>query len=136
MSDPISLTAEAIAVLVATKTFEKTGEKLGENVWKLVANFLKALKKKSPSTAVAIQTVAANRKLAKVGPNKHEINTLIHEVEEAAKNDAQVQKSLDELCFAVTRKPNTIINMSQLAEKIGIVIQSGENIHITNTNNF
>jgi hypothetical protein len=48
--EPVSLTAAAIATLVATKAFEKTGEKLSDSVWNLVSSFLATLRKKDPKT--------------------------------------------------------------------------------------
>ena len=58
MVEPVTLTAAAIATMMATKAFEKTGEKVGEGVWGLVSKFLAALKHKDPATAGAIETVA------------------------------------------------------------------------------
>jgi hypothetical protein len=65
MVEPVTaLTATAIATMIATKAFEKTGDKLGEGVWALVSKFLTALRRKDASTAEAIATVAQKPELA------------------------------------------------------------------------
>jgi hypothetical protein len=58
MSDPLVLSAEAIAVLVATKALGKTGEKLSETTFNLVGEFLRSLKRKDPNTAATIEKAA------------------------------------------------------------------------------
>ncbi|TVP66045.1 MAG: hypothetical protein EA342_12805, partial [Leptolyngbya sp. LCM1.Bin17] len=79
--EPVSLTAAAIATLVATKAFEKTGEKLSDSVWNLVSGFLTALRKKDPATAQAIEQVAQQPTLADQQPATHGTATLVTTVE-------------------------------------------------------
>ena len=68
MVEPVTLTAAAIATMMATKAFEKTGEKVGEGIWGLVSKFLAALKHKDPATAGAIEAVAQRPELAEQQP--------------------------------------------------------------------
>lgn len=57
--DPLVLAAAiAVATTVVTKALEKTGEKLGERAFQLSERFLKSLRKKSPSTALAIENAS------------------------------------------------------------------------------
>ena len=53
--EPVSLTAAAIATLVITKAFEKTGEIIGEKAWDEGEKLLVLLKRKEPSTAKVIE---------------------------------------------------------------------------------
>jgi len=66
--EPVTLTASAIAVLIATKAFEKTGEKLTESVWNSVEKFSAHLQRKDPKTAEAIALVAKQPELAQQQP--------------------------------------------------------------------
>lgn len=125
MVDPASLSAGAIAVLIATKAFEKTGEKLSESTWNLVSKFLNSLKRKSPITAMAIERVAQQPELAEQQPDDYGIAVLINKVEEAAKEDLEVQYDLQAIADAIQAKPGTIANMTKLAEKIGVLVQGG-----------
>lgn len=53
--EPVTLIAAAIATLVITKAFEKTGEILGEKALEQGGNLLSLLKRKAPTTATAIE---------------------------------------------------------------------------------
>ncbi len=121
--EPVSLTAAAIATLVATKAFEKTGEKLSDSVWNLVSGFLTALRKKDPATAQAIEQVAQQPTLADQQPATHGTATLVTTVEALAAQDLELQTSAQAIQTAVQAQPGAIVNMTQLAEKIGVVNQ-------------
>lgn len=125
MTDPVTLSAGAIAVLVATKAFEKTGEKLSESTWNLVSKFLTSLKRKDPSTATAIERVAQQPTLAEQQPADFGTAVLIGKVEEAAKDDQEVRQDVQAIADALRSQPGTIINMTKLAEKIGVIVQGG-----------
>ena len=125
MVDPASLSAGAIAVMIATKAFEKTGEKLSESTWNLVSKFLNSLKRKSPTTATAIERVAQQPELAEQQPDDYGMAVLISKVEEVAKDDLEVQHDLQAIANAIQAKPGTIANMTKLAEKIGVLVQGG-----------
>ena len=135
MIDPMSLSAGAIAVLIATKAFEKTGERLGESTWTLVNKFLSSLKRKSPSTATAIEKVAQNPELAEQKPDEYGVTVLIRQVEEAAKDDPEINQVLLAIADAIKNKPNTIANLTKIADKIGTLSQGNENI-FNISNNF
>lgn len=135
MPEPVTLTATTIATLVATKAFEKTGEKITEGVWGLVTKFLTALKRQDPKTAAAIETVAQQPQLAEQQPQDYGTATLIARVEEAAREDAEIRQVAQEIQTAVQAQPGAIVNMTQLAEKIGVVNQ-GTIINQNNTLSF
>lgn len=125
MTDPVSLSAGAIAVLVATKAFEKTGEKLSESTWNLVSKFLSSLRRKDPSTATAIEKVAQQPTLAEQQPADFGTAVLIEKVEEAAKDDLEVRQNVQAIADALQSQPGTIVNMTKLAEQIGVLVQGG-----------
>ena len=125
MADPVSLSAGAIAVLIATKAFEKTGEKLSESTWNLVSKFLSSLKRKDPATATAIEKVAQQPELAEQQPDDFDIAVLISNVEEAAKDDLEVRRDVQAIADAIQSQPGTLVNMTKLAEKIGVLVQGG-----------
>lgn len=125
MTDPVSLSAGAIAVLVATKAFEKTGEKLSESTWNLVSKFLGSLKRKDPATATAIEKVAQQPELADQQPDDFGTAVLIDKVQEAAIDDLEVRQDVQAIADAIQSQPGTLVNMTKLAEKIGVLVQGG-----------
>ncbi len=134
--EPItSLTATAIATLVATKAFEKTGDKVGEGLWALVGKFLTALKRKDQETAAAIETVAQKPELAEQQPADYGVATLVARAEAAAQDDAEVRQAAQDVQAAVQAQPGAIVNMTKLAEKIGVVNQ-GTIVNQTNHLSF
>jgi hypothetical protein len=126
MADPVSLSAGAIAVLVSTKALEKTGEKLSESTWNLVAKFLTFLRRRDPTTAKAIESLSQNPALADQQPENYSIPVLVCRVEEAAEEDLDIQQTLQALVDAVQFEPGAVVNMTKLAEKIGVVVQGGK----------
>ncbi len=133
--EPVSLTAAAIATLVATKAFEKTGEKLTDRLWNLVSSFLATLRKQDPKTAEAIEQVAQNPALADQQPATHGTAALVTTVEALAVQDPELQTSAQAIQTAVQAQPGEIVNMTQLAEKIGVVNQ-GTIVNQQNTINL
>jgi hypothetical protein len=133
--EPVSLTTAAIATLVATKAFEKTGEKLTDSVWNLVSGFLTALRKKDPKTAEAIEQVAQQPALAEQQPATHGTAALVKTVETLAAQDPELQTAAQVIQTAVQAQPGAIVNMTQLAEKIGVVNQ-GTIVNQQNTINL
>jgi len=121
MVEPISATV--IATLIATKAFEKTGDKLGEGVWALVSKFLSTLKRKDPATAAAIAQVAQTPALAEKQAQTYGTAALMAKVEEVAKNDVEIQQAAQEIQTAVQAQPGAIVNLTKLAEKIGVLNQ-------------
>jgi hypothetical protein len=119
MVEPITtLTAATIATLVATKAFEKTGEKVSEAVWNLVSKFLAAVRKKDGATATAIETASQNPQLS-----EQQAKELTVKVEALATDDSDIQQAAQAIQTAIQAQPGAIVNMTQLAEKIGVVNQ-------------
>lgn len=139
--EPATLTAAAIATLVVTKAFEKTGEMLGEKVVEQGANLTRLLRHKSPSTATAIelaqqqpldygQAVLELEAAAKTDP---EIAQAVKEVEIAAKAEPNLAQAVQAVEETVKSQPSIINNFGKLAEKIANVYQSP--VSIQNQNN-
>jgi hypothetical protein len=127
MVEPVTtLTATAIATLVATKAFEKTGEQLSEGVWNLVSKFIGAIRKKDPATATAIEA-APILKLT-----DQQTQDLAAKVEVLAAEDPDIRQAAADIQTAIQAQPGAIVNMTQLAEKIGVVNQ-GTIINQNNT---
>ena len=135
MVEPVTLTAAAIATMIATKAFEKTGEKIGEAVGGLIPKFISALRRKDPKTADAIATVAQQPDLAEQQPETYGTPTLVAKVEAIAQEDAEIQQVAQEIQTAIQAQPGAVVNLTQLAEKIGVVNQ-GTIINQTNTLSF
>lgn len=133
--EPVTLTASAIAVLIATKAFEKTGEKLTESVWNSVEKFSAHLQRKDPKTAEAIAVVAKQPELAQQQPTVYGQQALIEKVENLVQNDRELRKLTEAIQTAVQAQPNAVVNLTKLAEKIGVVNQ-GPITNQTNTINL
>ncbi|MBN3945035.1 MAG: hypothetical protein HWQ38_00470 [Nostoc sp. NMS7] len=128
MVEPVtSLTAATIATLVATKAFEKTGEKVSESVWNLVGKLLSAIRKKNVTIATAIEAAAQSPQLS-----EQQIKGLTAKVEVLAATDPEIQQAAQAIQTAVQAQPGAIVNLTQLADKIGVVNQ-GTIINQTNT---
>lgn len=133
--EPVTLTASAIAVLIATKAFEKTGEKLTESVWSSVEKFSAYLQRKDPKTAEAIAVVAKQPELAQQQPTVYGQQALIEKVENLVQNDGELRKLTEAIQTAVQAQPGAVVNLTKLAEKIGVVNQ-GPITNQTNTINL
>ena len=126
--EPITtLTAATIATLVATKALEKTGEKITETVWNLAGKFIAAIRKKDAATAAAVEAAAQTPQL-----NQQQTKDLTAKVEVLAAEDAAIQQAAEAIQTAIQAQPGAIVNMTKLAEKIGVVNQ-GTIINQTNT---
>lgn len=130
--EPVTLTASAIAVLIATKAFEKTGEKLTESVWNSVEKFSAYLQGKDPKTAEAIALVGKQPELAQQQPTVYGQQVLIEKVENLVQNDGELRKLTEAIQTAVQAQPGAVVNLTKLADKIGVVNQ-GTIIAQTNT---
>ena len=135
MVEPMTLTAAAITTMIATKAFEKTGEKISEAIMGLIPKFLSALRRKDPKTADAIATVAQQPELAEQQPETYGTSALVAKVEAIAQEDAEIRQAVQEVQTAVQAQPGAVVNLTQLAEKIGVANQ-GTIIHQTNTFSF
>ncbi|AFZ61310.1 hypothetical protein H6G54_21235 [Anabaena cylindrica FACHB-243] len=140
--EPLILAATAIATTILTKAFEKTGEKLGEKVVEQSGRFLTSLKDKSPATAHAIelspkqpldygQTVLEVNALANADP---EIAREVEILAELAlqENNPRLEQTIQEIQRTLQLQQPTVQVLGKLAEKIGLVVQSGGRVSIQN----
>ncbi|RCJ22495.1 hypothetical protein [Nostoc sp. ATCC 53789] len=108
--EPVSLTASAIATLVITKAFEKTGEVLGEKVLEQGGKLFLLLKRKAPNTANAIE-------LAQTQPLDYGQASLVEQVEEAAKKDPEIAQAVEAVADTVKSQPSIIQNFTNTVDK-------------------
>jgi hypothetical protein len=108
--EPVTLTAAAIATLVITKAFERTGEVLGEKVLEQGGKLLSLLKRKEPSTAAAIEQ-------AQTQPLDYSDAYLVGQVEDAAKKDPEIAQAVATLADAVKSQPGIIQNFTNTVDK-------------------
>ncbi|MCC5667463.1 hypothetical protein LC653_27165 [Nostoc sp. CHAB 5784] len=108
--EPVTLTAAAIATLVITKAFEKTGEILGEKALEQGGNLLSLLKRKEPTTATAIE-------LAQAQPLDYGQASLVEQVEEAAKKDPEIAQAVKDVADTVKSQPSIIQNFTNTVDK-------------------
>ena len=130
MPEPVTMTAAAIATLILTKAFEKTGEKVTEAVWKQGEKLLALLKHKAPGTAGAIATVAQNPQLAERQPANFGVAVLVEQLEKAA-IDPEVRVELEQLATMAQAQNSVVIENWK-----GINIKGGVNTVSGNTLNF
>lgn len=122
--DPITLATIALT-LIATKATEKVGEKLGEKLGKEVMSSgkkaLAVLGRKAPDTVKRLE--AAN-------PDVIEAE-IIEEVKRVAGADPEIRAAMDATATAAQSDAIALQNLTQLAEKIGVV-NLGKVEHQTN----
>ena len=116
--DPLTI-AVAAATVVLTKMLEKTGETMGDKAMETGGNLLNLLRRKSPETVAKLEQAAAQKAL----PNSAEVidAEIIEEVEQLAQQDADVKAGVE--AVADVASAGGIVNMTQLAEKFGVVNQ-------------
>ena len=121
-----TLTAAAIATLVITKAFEKTGEIIREKAWNEGEKLVLLLKRKEPDTANAIE-------LAQKQPlNNGQAYLIGQQVEKAAKKDSEIAQAVASVANeAQPQLTKTIIENWQ-----GINVKGGTNTISGNTFNF
>jgi hypothetical protein len=126
--EPISLTAGAIATLVVTKAFEKSGEVLGEKALEQSGKLVKLIKEKFPKTS---------EKLALVPENPEYLGEAVLEVETAAKQDDEVKATVEAIANAVKSQPkyNQMIK-NIVKNNYGGNVGTTENDNRTQTFNF
>ncbi|MBD2325684.1 hypothetical protein [Alkalinema sp. FACHB-956] len=115
--DPITLATIAVT-LIATKATEKVGEKIGEGAIASGKRLLDVLRRKSPDTVKRLEAAK----------NPEVIDAeIIEEVKQVAASDPEVQAAVNATAQAMQQQLGTVVNQTQLAEKIGILIQGGYN---------
>jgi len=116
--DPITAVT-FVLTLVATSATERVGESLGEGVITATKNLLRILRQKSPDTVKRLESGA---------DDPHVIDAeIIKEVQQAAAADPEVREALNTTAQAMQQQFGGVINQSKLAEKIGVVVQGGNN---------
>jgi hypothetical protein len=115
--EPITLVTIALT-LIATKATEKVGEKLGEGAIAQGKKLLDVLRRKSPDTVLRLEAAA--------DPNVIDAE-IIDEVKRVAAAEPEVQAAVDATAQAMQEKFGSVVNQTQLAEKIGVLIQGGNN---------
>jgi len=116
--DPITAVT-FVLILVATSATERVGESLGEGVITATKNLLRILRQKSPDTVKRLESGA---------DDPHVIDAeIIKEVQQAAAADPEVREALNTTAQAMQQQFGGVINQSKLAEKIGVVVQGGNN---------
>src|ERR671933_1588802 len=90
--DPATLSAAAIATLVITKAFEKTGEVLGEKALEQGGKLVQLLQERFPKASTA---------LARVEEKPEDWGEAVLEVEAAAKKDEEVKATVDAIANEV-----------------------------------
>ncbi len=114
--DPITI-ATVVATLLATKAVEKMGEKLGEGTIVQGGKLLETLQRRSPETVLRL--AAANPEVIDA--------EIIEEVKRVAAAEPEVQAAVDATAQSIQQQFGGVINQTQLAEKIGVLIQGGNN---------
>lgn len=116
--DPITVATIALT-LIATKATEKVGETLGEGVIATAKNLLGILRRKSPDTVKRLEAGANDPYVIDA--------EIIEEVQQVAETDPEVQEALNATAQAMQQQFGGVINQGKLAEKIGVVVQGGNN---------
>jgi len=114
--DPITAVT-FVLTLVATSATERVGESLGEGVITATKNLLRILRQKSPDTVKRLES----------GADVPHVAEIIKEVQQAAAADPEVREALNTTAQAMQQQFGGVINQGKLAEKIGVVVQGGNN---------
>lgn len=112
--DPATLSAAAIATLIITKAFEKTGEVLGEKALEQGGKLVRLLKERFPK---------ADSALARVEEKPQDWGEAVLEVEAAAKDDPEVAEAVQEVATAAKENANAEIEQKLQAIEDAIKAQ-------------
>jgi hypothetical protein len=112
--DPITV----VATLIATKAIEKVGEKMGEGGLSLGGRLMQKLRRSAPK--------AVERLEASADPTVIDAE-ILEEIRQVADANPDVKTDIDATVQAIQQQFGGVINQTQLAEKIGILIQGGYN---------
>ena len=133
--EPLLTAALALGTVLGTKALEKTGEKVGETLWDKTKQFLTNLKQESPTTVTAIEhtppkSLNYSEIIAAIQAAAEKRPELWAQIQELAELGQQEPKIIPHIQTAINNlsqsNPSIVIN-SKLAEKIGNVIQGGNN---------
>ena len=133
----LTAVATAIATTLWTKAQEKIGANLGDATYKLVGELIEKLrqKNKSPLLTTAVEGNEPQRldygqavlELKAAADQDPEIAQAVVEVETAAKAEPKLTQKIQEIENTLKSQQPTIQNLTQLAEKIGVVNQGTVN---------
>jgi hypothetical protein len=126
--DPATLSAAAIATLVITKAFEKTGEVLGEKALEQGGKLVQLLQERFPKASTA---------LARVEEKPEDWGEAVLEVEAAAKKDEEVKATVDAIANEVKSQSTFNQMMKNIVKNnYGGNVGTVENDNRTQTFNF
>jgi hypothetical protein len=138
----LTAVATAIATTLWTKAQEKIGENIGDATWTLSGKLIGLLrqKNKSPLLTSAVEGNEPQRldygqavlELKAAADADTEIAQAVVEVEAAAKAEPKLTQKIQEIENTLKSQQPTIQNLTQLAEKIGVVNQGQINNQINN----
>ncbi|MEM8641854.1 MAG: hypothetical protein AAGG51_24015 [Cyanobacteria bacterium P01_G01_bin.54] len=133
--EPLTLAATAIAATIMTKFWEKTGEQLSEELFEKSEAFYNALKQKAPKAALAIEQVPQapldyGKMVLEVDAIAQQDAAIAHEIQHLAKlaeqePNQQLKDVIAEILKVTQGQQPTVQNMSKIADKIGLLVQSG-----------
>lgn len=130
--EPLSSAAVVISSLIVTKAFEKTGEKLGEIFTDRLGKLISLIQQKALPKTQAVQgkSEAANydeavKELESATQADAELETAVKAFAQMVESDPFLLEKVRNTAVLVKDSPNIIHNQTQLAEKIGLVVQGG-----------
>ncbi|WP_341526438.1 hypothetical protein WKK05_28410 [Nostoc sp. UHCC 0302] len=133
----LTAVANAIISILWTKAQEKIGENIGDAVWTQSGKLIEKLrqKNKSPLLTNAVEANEPQRldygqavlELKAAADADPEIAQAVVEVEAAAKAEPKLTQKIQEIENTLKSQQPTIQNLTQLAEKIGVVNQGTVN---------
>lgn len=135
----LTAVATAIATTLWTKAQEKIGENLGDAAWTLGEKLIELLRRKNKVPSLTgnetqrLDYGEAVLELKAAAEQDPEIAQAVVEVETAAKAEPKLTHKIQEIENTLKSQAPTIQNLTQLAEKIGVVNQGQIN---NQTNNF
>ncbi|HIK12387.1 MAG TPA: hypothetical protein IGS52_19360 [Oscillatoriaceae cyanobacterium M33_DOE_052] len=133
--EPLLAATVALGTILGTKTLEKTGEKIGETLFEKTKQFLTNLNAASPTTVTAIELAPEpplnySQIIPTIQAAAEKRPELMAQIQELAELGQQEPKIIPHIQTAINNlsqsNPSIVIN-SKLAEKIGNVIQGGNN---------
>ena len=119
--DPVTLAVVALTA-IATRATERVGEELGESAIEAARRLLSLLQRRSPKILKQLEaapTVESNEPI--------DVEIIEQELRQAVENDSEVRAAVEETAEAMQQQFGTVINRTKLAEKIGLLIQGGNN---------
>ena len=119
--DPVTLAVVALTA-IATRATERVGEELGESAIEAARRLLSLLQRRSPKILKQLEaapTVESNEPI--------DVEIIEQELRQAVESDSEVRAAVEETAEAMQQQFGTVINRTKLAEKIGLLIQGGNN---------